>query len=162
MGRDSRREILSVSVAYHNTGKTEIDIAADALNVWGIRFGPRDIRRAGSNHGGRTRTYLDTMPEISHRLIASFSQLREAAQGGLEGVHNVVEPGATTTDTTVIALRRGAYDLVEAQIVAVPVKLHQSPVRVDVVAALRGGTFLRPDPNRAFEDDGNTDFALTP
>lgn len=160
LGRDARRDILRISVSYRNVGKTEIDIAAESVNVWGIRYGAAD--RVQIERRPASRVYRDTMPEISSRLVVSSTQLREAAKGGLPGFRNVIEPGAMTTVSHVIALPRGRYDLLHAQIVAVPVKLNQRNVRVDVVAEKGGGTFLRPDPARAFEDDNDTYFALTP
>jgi hypothetical protein len=40
LGRDATRDALSIDVRLQNSGKTEIDIAADAFNVWGraIRY----------------------------------------------------------------------------------------------------------------------------
>lgn len=29
-------------VRFHNSGKTEVDVAADAWNVWGVRYGNRE------------------------------------------------------------------------------------------------------------------------
>jgi len=160
LGRDAKREILKVSLSYHNTGKTEIDIAADAVNVWGVRYGLRDKLHVFSGAG--VHVYSVTMPEVSRRLIASVVELREAARGGRAGFNNVIEPGATTTLSDVIVLRRAQYDLIDAQLVAVPVKLHRAKVRVDLISDKGGGTSLRPDPTRAFEDDNTTDFALIP
>ena len=160
LGRDARREILNIAISYHNAGKTEIDIAADAVNLWGIRYGPRNAVMV-DNEGG-IHAYRVMMPEVSHRLIASVVERRAASAGGAPGFQNVVEPGATTTVSNVIALPRGEYDLIRGQIVAVPVKLGERNVRVDLVKEKQGGTFLRPDPRRAFEDDNETDFALTP
>lgn len=148
------------SLSYHNTGKTEIDIAADAVNVWGVRYGLRDKLHVFSGAG--VHVYSVTMPEVSRRLIASVVELREAARGGRAGFNNVIEPGATTTLSDVIVLRRAQYDLIDAQLVAVPVKLHRAKVRVDLISDKGGGTSLRPDPTRAFEDDNTTDFALIP
>ncbi|HEY8313539.1 MAG TPA: hypothetical protein VIG51_05140 [Candidatus Baltobacteraceae bacterium] len=159
LGRDAGRDILKISVAYHNTGKTEIDLAADAVNLWGVRFASND--KPQRENGTGTRSYLLTVPVVSRRLIASITELRAAARGGRPGFQNVIEPGATTTISNVIALRRGQYDLIHAQIIAVPVKLHETGVRVDFVPEKGGGTFLRPDPARAFEDDNDADFALT-
>lgn len=160
LGRDPRREILRISTTYHNVGKTQIDIAAEAVNVWGIRYGDHD--RVEIRRTGQTRIYRDTMPEVSTRLIVSSAQLRQAAKGGIRGFRNVIEPGAATTVANVIALPRGRYDLLHAQIVAVPVKLNQSNVPVELIGEKSGGTFLRPDPSQAFEDDNDTYFALTP
>ncbi len=160
LGRDASREILTVSVSYRNTGKTEIDIAADAVNLWGIRYGPHDAVRIANGSG--IHTYLRTLPEQSRRLIASVIERRSASLGGVPGFHNVIEPGATTTASNVIALQRGQYDLVHGQIVAIPVKLDQKNVRISFVKQQWGGVFLRPNPKQAFEDDNDTDFALIP
>jgi hypothetical protein len=160
LGRDAQREILNVSVSYHNVGKTELDIAADTVNVWGIRYRPRD--EAQVDRRRYSQSYVVSMPEASHRLILSATEFRDGAQNGKRGWHNVVEPDATTTVSTVIAIRRGQYDLIHAQIVAVPVKLDQASVRISATEEKGGGTFLRPDPARAFESDNATDFALVP
>jgi hypothetical protein len=157
LGSDSHRDILQISAGFHNTGRTQIDIAADAVNIWGIRYGPRDTAQY-QNAPGR-RTYSLTMPEASTRLIASAVELRQGAQGGLKGFQDVIEPGATTTVSNVIVVPRGKYDLLHAQIVAVPVKLHQPPVRVTLAAENGGGTTLDADA-AAFEDDNDTYFSL--
>lgn len=159
LGRDAQRDILKVSVAYHNSGRTELDIAADAVNVWGIRYGAYDSVQ--KEHGLGLRVYRRTMPQISRKLIVSATELREAALGGSLS-QNVVEAGATTTVSNVIAVPRGEYDILRAQVIAVPVKLHQRNIRIDLLPEKGGGTTLRPDPARAFEDDNDTYFALTP
>ncbi|MBV9439216.1 MAG: hypothetical protein JOZ24_04410, partial [Candidatus Eremiobacteraeota bacterium] len=38
LGRDRKREILDVTIRLANTGRTDLDIAADAWNIWGYRY----------------------------------------------------------------------------------------------------------------------------
>ncbi len=164
LGRDAHREILEATLRLRNSGKTEIDIAADALNVWGDRFADRQRSRQ-MNKGYGLRDDFDE-PKISRRLLDSFAELRDAAVGGHRGNHIVLEPGASYDFGDVIVLPRGAYELIHAQGIAVPVKTSIGrKVRIEISRIPRDGGFSLdpddPDPDIE-EDDYETDFALIP
>jgi hypothetical protein len=161
LGRDEKREILGVTFTYRNAGKTEIDIAADAYDIVGIRYGDR--AKTFDRRAADREDFGTNIPVESSRLIAASAELRDAAVGGHPGYHIVLEPGDSSTDTAVVTVPRGAYDLIQAQIIAVPVKTslgHRVHVTIQNIPG--GGVFLAsPDPD-VVEDDTQTSFALIP
>jgi hypothetical protein len=165
LGRDAQRDIVDASFGFRNTGKTEIDIAADGWNVWGIRYGRR--ARPQKVDTASTRAYHDTVPVVSQHLIASYADLREAAQGG-RPASAVLEPGAEFTLHDVIALPRGAYDVVKSQVIAVPVKRaeysggKQKRAHIAIIRFEDGAIWLKAYSKDVFETDNSTDFALIP
>ncbi len=152
-GHDRLRDFFGLKLVFHNTGKTEIDIAADAYNVWGERYGTRaTIRRQDT---GNVRRYASNLPIVSRRLIAAFVELRDAAVGGRRGTHIEMEPDTTETVSGVFAVPRGTYDLIHAQAIAVPVKLGMKrKIHVSIVSNAIGGYGLVPETD--FEEDDNT------
>jgi hypothetical protein len=170
LGRDEKREFIDASFGFQNAGKTEINIAADAWNVWGVRYGTRarvqtidisPIRKAA------LREYQDSVPIVSQHLIARLIDLRQSAEGG-RPANIVLEPGDETTIHDVIVLPRGTYDLIKSEMIAVPVKTAEfggntgRRVRIEVIRQEDGSIFLEPHTKGVFEDDNLTNFALTP
>jgi hypothetical protein len=162
LGRDARRDILSIDVRLQNTGKTRIDIAADGYNVWGIRYAAHEV--VAQANGPIRRSYSREIPVLSNRLIYSLVELRAAAEGGNPNRHIVLEPGATVSTGGVIVVPRGAYDVIHAQVIAVPIKMPVSrKVRISVVQDTSGAAMLVPaNGSDVVEDDVSTDFALVP
>ena len=162
LGRDSRRDILNLTIRLQNSGKTEIDIAADAYNVWGERFADRDVVTQSAT--ASDRTYSREIPVVSTRLITTAVELREAAEGGRNGRHIVIEPGASEAIGAVIVVPRGEYDMLHADASMVPVKTSiAQKVRISVVHDKSGATKLvLAQPSLAYKDDVGTDFALIP
>jgi hypothetical protein len=161
LGRDGRRDVLEVTISYHNVGRAEVDLAADAFNVWGERFGTRDVvkRLDGGNHAAFNRT----VPLVSDHVITWFAELRDAAAGGRKGFHTIIEPGDTETVGEVIVVPRGEYDAVHAQVIAVPVRLSPSGShRIDIVHNRDGSIWLRTNEPADFENDNESDFSLIP
>jgi hypothetical protein len=162
LGRDARRDILSVDLVLHNVGKTAIDIAADGYNVWGLRYGS-NARPSRLENAGRF-SQKDEIPQVSSHIIDAFVELRDRAVGGQAGHHIVLEPDETERIADVIVVKRGAYDSVLAQVIAVPCKTTEAnKVQVDVLHNRNGGYWLKV-PNEAGidEDDNETEFALIP
>jgi hypothetical protein len=158
LGHDRARDNLSLTVDMLNAGKTEIDIAADGYNVWGQRYGPQ--RTVRSRERGSRRNYDNDLPIVSSHLITAAAELRDAAVDGDRGRHIVLEPGASEKLTYVFAIPRGAYDLIHAQAIAVPVKAGSARVSVTIRNDPAGGYWLRA--TDAFEDDNATDFVIPP
>ena len=161
LGRDAHREIVRVNIAFRNSGKTEIDVAADAWNVWGSRYGTRD--RSSSKTTAYRRIVTNAVPRLSRRLVATFAELRSAAIGG-PPTHMVLEPDTENLLSAVVVVPRGEYDVLSAQVVAVPIK---TPVRnklhVAIVTERDGSSFLVPQHEDGIgEDDLDTDIALIP
>jgi hypothetical protein len=162
LGRDARREILGVDLVFHNTGKTEIDIAADGYNVWGVRYGA--IQKT-SKHERSGRYYFgDEIPTASARVVEAFAELRDAAAGGQRGHHITLEPDESETIADVVVVPRGAYDSIRAQVLAVPVKTTEThKVEVAVIHQPDGSYWLQTAKNSDFaEDDNEAEFALIP
>lgn len=161
LGHDARREILGVDIRFQNTGKTEIDIAAEAYDVWGERYGTRET--VVEDRQANRRLYTRVLPTISRHLIVSFAHLRDAAVGGEKNIHIILGPGTTETIAEVITFRRGEYDLIHGQVFAVPVKTSdKQKVNVAVVKIDAGGVAVVPRNPDYFEDDNVADIALIP
>jgi hypothetical protein len=165
LGRDAQRDIIDASFGFRNTGKTEIDIAADGWNVWGIRYGRRT--RVQRDDTASTRMYHDTVPVVFQHLIASYADLRAASQGG-RPASAILEPGAEFTLHDVIALPRGAYDVVKSEVIAVPVKTAEfggstrKRAQIAIIRYKDGAIWLKEYSKDVFETDNSTDFALIP
>ncbi len=161
LGRDAHRDVLRVSLRFRNTGKGEIDIAADAFNIWGDRYGSRPV--VATEDTPNHRVYANTVPLVSTHLLETRSELRQSAQGGRKGYNFVIESGASNDMSYVIVIPRGTYDLIRAQVIAVPVKFPvSSPVRVTMQRLRDGAAWLRADSPGTFEDDADVQFALIP
>jgi hypothetical protein len=157
LGHDDRRELLGIAVHFHNSGKTEINVAA---NVWGERFATR--QSATRVDRPALHDYTFGLPRVSRRMVRTFVELRDMAVGGRSGSNIVLEPDANETIDDVVVVPRGEYDLLHGQVIAVPVKTSQTQkVHVAVVSTKTGGYWLKPGSD-AFEDDNDTDFALVP
>jgi hypothetical protein len=162
LGRDQHRDILGITIHLHNSGKSEIDVAADAYNVWGEKFASREsvVLR------GRApwRNYTHALPRVSQRIVKAVVELRERAVGGRPGFNIILEPDAQEDVGDVIVLPRGEYDLVHAQAIAIPIKTSETEkVPVEVGQNKVGGYWLAPGAkSNVFEDDNDTDFALIP
>jgi hypothetical protein len=153
LGRDPKREILSIDLHLKNTGKTELDIAANAYNVWGDTYAARQSTTL--NATPQVRRYFHGLRQTSSTLIATFAELREAA--GRRGYHIFIEPGAEDLLSYVVVVPRGVYDVIHAQVIMVPIKTGSPPLRVIISTKADGSSWLQPH-----EDDNQTDFALSP
>ncbi len=77
LGRDARRDFVDVSFDFRNTGKTELDIAADGWNVWGIRYGHRPCaRRSIRPTRASTKTRSPRVPCISSTALRTCVPLQ--------------------------------------------------------------------------------------
>lgn len=160
LARSRTRDILNVTSVFHNTGRTEIEIAADGFNVWGERYAAHEAIQ--SREKPDRRNFTDALPIGSRRLIRAFAELRVAA-GGPVASNIILEPDESETIPDVIAVPRGEYDLIVAQVVAIPVKTSVSgKIKVAIVKNRVGGYWLVPADSGVAEDDNNTNFALPP
>ncbi len=161
IAHDRTRDVLDVAIHLHNYGKTEIDVAADAFNLWGDRYATAVTHNSSGPVNDRAVSNDDA--RVSHRLIRAFFELRRDAVGGTPHRNTTIEPDGVITISQVIVIPRGAYDVLSGQVLAVPVK---TPVRqrvnVQVVREPDGSVFLRPTTPGVFEDDNNVDFGLLP
>jgi hypothetical protein len=160
LGRDSRRDILQVSTVLRNVGKTEIDIAADGFNVFGIRYETQPRNKA--NDDGKLAEIDRDIPIRSQTLVRSFMELRGAAVDGDANRHIIMQPDSTETLAKTVVVPRGAYDSLLAFDIAWPVK---TPVRkkIDVkIVHQRNGSLWLHGPDDLAEDDNFTEFALIP
>jgi hypothetical protein len=158
LGHDSDRDYIQLSYVIRNTGKTEIDVAADGYNVWGERYGPQPLVKRRSQPA--FLSYDANIPIASRRLIASRVELRARAAGGNPDMHMIVEPDASERVIKVFAVPRRAYDLIHTQVFVVPVKTAASAqVPVAILQEPAGGYALKPK-EPIFEDDDTNDFVL--
>ena len=158
LGHDRDRDYIRLAYVIRNTGKTEIDIAADVYNVWGERYGPQSVVRRRAQPA--LLSYDANVPIVSRRLIASRAELRARAVGGNSDMHMIIEPDASETVIKVFAVPRRAYDLIHTQVFVVPVKTAMSAqVQVAILDEPAGGYALKPK-EPIFEDDDTSDFVL--
>lgn len=161
VGHDSKRDILEVALRFHNAGKTRIELAVDGFNVWGDRYAT-SVMHTTSNVAGEQEVGND-YPLISHRLIRSFVELRAAAIGGPPYKHTTLEPDGVVTIPFTIVIPRGAYDAINAQVTAIPVKTPVHPlVNVQIVHNSDGSVSLRSLTPGTAGDDNSVDFGLLP
>jgi hypothetical protein len=161
VGNDRTRDILEVAVRLHNDGKTEIEIAADGFNVWGDRYAT--VARHSTMELQHEESVSNDFPLVSHQLVRSFVELRDAADGGQRGKHVTIEPDGVVTIPYTIVIPRGKYDAIEAQVTAVPVKTPVHPrVNVRVVHHMDGSIMLWSLTPGISEDDNSVHFGLLP
>jgi hypothetical protein len=159
LGRDAHHDILVVSTTYRNIGKTEIDIAADGFDLWGIRYGSRTTYR--SSHGVGQAEIFNDIPERSRTLVRTSMELRGAAIGGPNN-HIIMEPDDTVTIDKTVVLPRGAYESLEAFVIAAPIKTStRDKMPIAIVRRADGSLWLQGSGN-FLEDDNRADFALIP
>jgi hypothetical protein len=161
VAHDNTRDILDVAIHLHNAGKTEIEIAADGFNVWGDRYAKAATERTFDTRDKQEINNNDA--RISHQLIRSSVELRATAAGGPPGKHSTIEPGGVVTIPYTIVIPRGAYDVIEAQVTAIPVK---TPVRqlvnVQIAHNHDGSVVLYSHTPGVAESDNSVDFGLLP
>jgi hypothetical protein len=161
VGQDRTRDILDIAVHWHNAGKTELEVAANGYNVWGYRYA-RTPSRAYKNLGNEyTLTNDDRL--VSQELIASFAQIRNTAIGGMHDVHTTIAPDSIITVDYIIVIPRGKYDVIEAQVLAAPVR---APVRqrpaIQIARKRDGSIFLTSTTPGVYEDDNRVELSLLP
>jgi hypothetical protein len=161
VGQDRTRDVLDVSVNWHNTGKTGIEVAADGFNVWGDRYA-QAVSRTYQSVGNKYILANDDRL-VSHELIRAFGELRDTAIGGMHGVHTTIEPDNIITVQYTVVIPRGKYDVIEAQVLAMPVKTPVSPrVSVQIEREPDGSVFLKSLTPGVFTNDNHTDYGLLP
>jgi len=147
VGHDATREVLRVSLSWHNAGQTEIDLAADGWNLYGVRFGRRPAHHRADRAGTIDET--NALPVVSRTLVRALGELRDAAVGGRRGDHIVIEPGATTTYDDFggdVVVPRGRYDVIDAQIIAIPVKTPvDRKMPITTIRKADGGIWFRSE-----------------
>jgi hypothetical protein len=158
LGHDRLRDFFGLTLFFHNTGKTEIDIAADGYNVWGEHYGTRPAIHA--SHERNRRWYRATLPIVSRQLIAALVELRDVAVGGRVATHIIMEPDASDNIQSVFAVPRGAYDLIHAQVIAVPVKRSMQGKIAIAIQTYRDGSYMLTPPTDFEEDDNTTDYVI--
>ncbi len=147
-------------MAYAHTALTRR--AADAFNVWGERYGTRDvpfnIKKPGERWHGRD------LPLQSQAIIEAFAELRARAVNGKPDAHILIEPNATEPISYVVVVPRAKDDVIHAKSVDVPVKTGDSrKISVAVENTRNGGLSLVQASNSGVsEDDLDTHFALNP
>jgi hypothetical protein len=160
VGHDATRDVLEVSVHWHNNGKTEIEVAADGYNVYGDRYARSESQTVRDSANRYAFHHDDQL--VSHQLIDSFAELRATAIGGSTS-HTTIEPDGTVTIPYTIVIPRGKYDVIYAQVIAVPVKTPVHPrVRVEIIRHADGSIYLHPITPGTYEDDNSIEFGLLP
>ncbi|HTZ54980.1 MAG TPA: hypothetical protein VMB20_07935 [Candidatus Acidoferrum sp.] len=161
VGHDRTRDILEVSIHLHNGGKTEIEVAANGYNVWGDRYALSSSRSTRS--GPHDYAFDNNERRISRQLIGSFAELRDAAVGGKRGRHSTIEPDGVVTIPYIIVIPRGKYDVIHAEVTAIPAKTPVRPrVNVQIIRYADGSITLNSLTPGVYEDSNSVDFGLLP
>ncbi len=158
LGHDRYRDYFAMTLHFENTGKTEIDVAADGYNVWGARYALHQVSRTSIEP--TVRNYDNSVPIVAQKLIAARVELRDRALGGRVETHIVMEPGAKNDVQGVFAVDRGRYDVIQAQIFAVPIKTSESGKLAVRVITKPDGSFSLVTPKSYLVDDTTTSYVI--
>jgi hypothetical protein len=160
LGHNARRDILGLRVHLHNSGQTEIDIAADGYDIWGERFAAAVSQRT---HIRRDQAVGDRDLAVASRsFVHGFMELRDMAAGGHVGNHIILEPGDNEGFEDVVTVPHGRYDLFFGRVIAVPVKTSQTAkIPIDIVRRADGSYWLDTHGNTD-EDDNDAYYAIDP
>jgi hypothetical protein len=160
LGHTAQRDIVDLKLTFHNSGQTEIDVAADGYSIWGIRY-KKDVvpRRREEKFGSMTERDLGI---ASKTIIKSSMELRDMAVNGYPGNHIILEPADTLPIEATVVIPHDAYDLLYARVIAVPLKTSQTAkIPVTVKHESDGSYWLTfPKDSDAFEDDDDSYFAV--
>jgi hypothetical protein len=160
LGHDRYRDYFALTRRFENTGKTEVDLAADGFNIWGERYARRQVGMMSIKPN--IRRFDATIPILSRHVIAAFAELRDASVGGRKGYHIIVEPGASDSLESVYAVERGRYDLIEAQVMVVPIKTSDTKEIAVRIQRESDGSYSLYPPKEYYEDDNAIDYVITP
>jgi len=153
-------DIVGVRISFHNAGQTELDIAADGFTIWGERFKTQTI--AHRTEKTDSDDFERQLGLASKTVVRSSMELRDMALHGYAGNHIVLEPADVETIETTIALAHGAYDLLYARVIAVPLKTSQTAkIPVSAYRKVDGSYWLKIAPGfDATEDDNDAYFSV--
>ncbi len=90
LGHDRYRDYFALTRRFENTGKTEVDLAADGFNIWGERYARRQVGMMSIKPN--IRRFDATIPILSRHVIAAFAELRDASVGGRRGTTSSSNP----------------------------------------------------------------------
>ena len=157
----AQQDIIGIDIGFHNSGQTEIDIAADGFSIWGERFTKKVVeRRLTDAYDANFDRDLDV---ASKTVLRSSMELRDMAAGGRTGTHIILEPADNETIVHTIAIPHGAYDLLYARVIAVPLKTSET-VKVPVAVKRQpdGSYWLAFPPKSDGVEDDNVAFFSVP
>lgn len=161
IGQDRTRDVLDVAIHLHNSGKTEISIAADGFDVWGDRYAKTATRAVFNSSYVHDVTNDDGL--VEHKLLKSYIELRKNAAGGPPGKNTTIEPDGVVSIPYTIVIPRGMYDVIDARVTAIPVKTPvRQPVIVQIIHGADGSMVLRSSTPGVSEFDNSADFGLLP
>lgn len=89
-------------------------------------------------------------------------ELRARAAAGNARRHIIIEPDATESVDMTVVLPRGAYDALQAFVIAVPIKTSANNKLNVTITRLPGGGLWLGGSGNWDEDDDRTDFSLIP
>jgi len=102
---------LTIHKRLENTGNVPIDIAAEALSVYGekVESGVRHVQKAD------TPTYAEIdadVPRTTEALLCSFAKLRNGAVGG-PNINFFVPPHSSDEESFLVAVPAKTYSVIE-------------------------------------------------
>jgi hypothetical protein len=108
-GTNSRMAFATVTVTYRNTGKTDVDVIAEAIDIEGVRLNP--TRHAARILAGRTSAIIDRrLPIASGKVLYAIALLRDGVVNGYRGNFAILNPGTSYESRYVVSFGRGQFD----------------------------------------------------
>jgi hypothetical protein len=135
---------LTIHKRLENTGNVPIDIAAEALNVYGEKIGKSSARVQRLETPVLAQVNAD-VPRKPVALLFSIAKLRSGAVGGNPKISFFLPPHSSAEQVFVVAIPAHAYPAVLIKRMDFIRKAPISPqVPVHIVRALLGGYTLTP------------------
>lgn len=153
---------VTVRVTYQNTGKSEIDLAAEGLTVWGRRVEARDSRAAT----GTTEWSVDRSRTLTARaLVLDAGVLRDAVANGNRGRRFILAPGASTFEDYTFVVPQRRFDVVDVAYDTWFLRSTYGSKRIALVRRKRsdGSSTIDGDPRtlgEAYKSNGSVSFPI--
>lgn len=148
----------TLAVSVRNTGHTDIDIAAEAIDIVGARLGstPQHVRKDEPTQVVDDRT----LPIIQSKLLVAYSRLRAGAKGGQNYSHLVLHPGEHFDYRFLVTFPRNRFDVVKLSFAFVYNRFPiENPMDVTLERKTGGLVGLKPG-HGVYSTTEDTDFML--
>jgi hypothetical protein len=156
--------VAQLNFQIQNTGHGLTDVYAESLNVYGDRYDlSKDPSRPNVRAGKGALDDDRTVATSPRELLLAHARLRDAATGGIPGIHIVLSPGEHFAFSVPVAVKDGRFDELNAELAIVygrfrPDRHHFA--RISIVHAKSGAAELRQPPDLRDDDGHEVDFTV--
>ncbi|HEY0615629.1 MAG TPA: hypothetical protein VGC96_13340 [Candidatus Elarobacter sp.] len=144
--------VVRIALHFHNNGSVPTDVYAEAVSLYGLRYGTRTAIRHRVDQG----VIIDdaSLPRAKPELVFTSALLRDAARGGVRGRHIYLRPGDSFDEPNYLALPRGRFQALagEAHLVVGRIKPADSVAITAVHDADGGYKFVSEIGGSDFDD----------